>query len=93
MKIIIADVYDFYVHNSKNVRFPREYKNHKIIWNLREALLVLWEGKVTELVIPELGTPGYDFPNFVQDMMEIGQIKSRPEFKYYKFNIVKKGNK
>lgn len=90
MKAIIADTYTFYIHNSRNTRFPKEYRNHKIIWNMREALLEIWKGEITELVIPELGTPGYDFPNFVQDMMEIGQIKSRPKFKYYKLNIVKK---
>ena len=90
MKVIIADIYDLYVHNSKNVKFPKEFKNHKIIWNLREALLVLWEGEVTELVIPKLGTPGYDFPDFVKSMMVIGQIKTKPEFKYYEMEITKK---
>lgn len=90
MKAIIADTYAFYIHNSKNVQFPRQFKNYKIIWNMREALLEIWTGKITELAIPELGTPGYDFPNFVQDMMEIGQINTRPKFIYYKLNIIKK---
>lgn len=90
MKVIVADVYALIIHNSKNTQFPKKFRNHKIIWNLREVLLELWKDTITELVIPELGTPGYDFPNFVQDMMEIGQIKIRPKFVYYKLNIIKK---
>ena len=90
MKAIVADVYTFYVQNSRNTRFPTEFKNHKIIWNMREALLELWKGTVTELVIPELGTPGYDFPSFIEDMVKVGQIKRRPKLKYYQLNIVKK---
>lgn len=90
MKVIIADTYMFYIHNSRNTQFPKEFKNHRIIWNMREALLELWKGEITEIVIPELGTPGYDFPKFVQDMIEIGQIINRPKFRYYKLNIIKK---
>ena len=90
MKIIVADTYAFYIHNSKNVRFPKEFKNHKIVWNMREALLELWTGKVTEIVIPKLGTPGYDFPQFIQDMINIGQIKERPKLKEYELRIDKK---
>ena len=82
MKVIISDIYTFYIHNSKNTRFPKEYKNHKIIWNLREALLAIWEGEITELVIPELSTPGYDFEGFIDDMIRIGQINIKPKIKY-----------
>ena len=90
MKAIIADIYTFYIHNSRNTQFPKEYRNHKIIWNMREALLEIWAGTLTELVIPEAGTPGYDFPSFVQDMIEIGQITIRPKFKYYNLKVLKK---
>jgi len=90
MKFIIADTYCFYIHNSRNTQFPKEFKNHKIIWNMREALLELWDGEVTELVIPELGTPGYDFLSFSKDMVKMGQIKTEPKIKYYSLNIVKK---
>jgi len=87
MKVLVPDIYALYLYNSKNIKFPREYRNYKFIWNMREVLLALWEGSITELVLPELGTPGYDFPNFVQDMVKIGQIKTKPTFKYYKLNI------
>ena len=90
MKAIIADTFTFYIHNSRNTQFPKEFRNHKIIWNMREALLTIWEGTITELVIPELGTPGYDFPGFIEDMINIGQIKERPIIKWYKLNIISK---
>ena len=90
MKVIIADTYCFYIHNSRNTRFPKQFKNYRIIWNMREALLSLWEGNVTEVVIPELGTPGYDFPSFIESMKKLGQIKAEPIIKYYELNIVKK---
>ena len=90
MRVIVADTYCFYIHNSRNTQFPKQFRSYKIIWNMREALLELWKGNITEIAIPELGTPGYDFPNFIQDMMEIGQIKSRPKIKYYNLNIIKK---
>ena len=57
---------------------------------MRETLLELWKGNITELVIPELGTPGYDFPGFIKDMVKIGQIKKEPIIKYYKLNIIRK---
>ena len=84
MKAIIADTYTFYIHNSRNTQFPREFRNYKIIWNMREALLDIWSGDITELAIPELGTPGYDFPKFIKDMVRIGQIKNEP-----KINVIK----
>ena len=84
MKIIIADTYDNNIYNNK---FPKKFKNYKIIWNMREALLVLWEGKVTHVAIPELGTPGYDFENFVENLIKIKQISIKPQFEYYKMNI------
>ena len=90
MKVIVADTYSFYICNSKNTQFPKEYSKHKIIWNLRSVLLELWEGKVTEVVLPELGTPGYDFPDFIEKMLNIGQIKRKPNIKYYKLDINKK---
>ena len=90
MKTIIADTYCFYIHNSRNTQFPKEFKNHKIIWNLREVLLEIWKGNITELVIPKLGTPGYDFPNFIKEMAKIGQIQTEPKIKYYELNIIKK---
>lgn len=90
MKIIIADTYVFYIHNSRNTQFPKEFRNYRIIWSMREALLEIWRGDVTELAIPELGTPGYNFPKFIKDMIKIGQIKFEPKIKYYQLNIVKK---
>lgn len=90
MKAIIADTYLFYVQNSRNTRFPKEFRGHTIIWNMREALLELWKGNITELVIPELGTPGYDFPEYIQSLIKIGQIKNEPRIKYYQLTIVKK---
>jgi hypothetical protein len=90
MKVIIADTYCFYIHNSRNTRFPKQFKNYRIIWNMREALLTLWEGNITEVVIPKLGTPGYDFPSFIESMKKMGQIKTEPTIKYYELNIVKK---
>jgi len=90
VKTIIADTYCFYIHNSRNTQFPKEFKNHKIIWNMREALLELWKGNITELVIPKLGTPGYDFPQFIQDMVDAGQIQTEPKLKYYELNITRK---
>ena len=57
---------------------------------MREALLELWKGTITEIAIPELGTPGYDFPEFIKAMKEIGQIKVEPKIKYYELNIVQK---
>ena len=90
MKIIVADTYTFYIHNSRNTQFPSEFKNHKIIWNMRETLLELWKGKITELVIPKLGTPGYNFPDFIEKMKKIGQITNDPKIKYYNLKIIKK---
>ena len=90
MKAIIADSYCFYTVNSRNTRFPKQYKNHQIIWDMRQALLEIWKGELTELVIPELGTPGYDFVEFIDSMFKIGQIKKKPKIKYYQFNIIKK---
>lgn len=90
MKAIVADTYSFYLYNSKNTRFPKEYKSHKIIWDMRETLLALWGGYITELVVPELGTPGYNFEEFADSMVEIGQIEKKPNFKYYQLNVVEK---
>jgi hypothetical protein len=92
LKVIVADIYEFYVHNSKDTKFPKEYSKYKIIWNLRSVLLELWEGKITELVLPELGTPGYDFVDFISKMIEIGQIEKTPVIKYYRLDIIKKRN-
>jgi len=90
MKIIIADTYELYIFNSKNTVFPKRFRNYKIIWNMREALLELWLGKVKTLAIPEKGTPGYDFENFIDEMVKIGQIKERPKLEYYSFDLVTK---
>ena len=90
MKTIVADIYTFYIHNSKNVSFPKKYRSYKIIWNLRDALISLWAGEVTELVLPKLGTPGYDFEEFIDRMVKIGQIKNKPKIKYYELEIAKK---
>jgi len=57
---------------------------------MREALLEIWNGNITDLAIPELGTPGYDFPKFIKAMVEIGQLKTEPKIRYYNLNIVKK---
>lgn len=90
MKVIVADTYTFYIHNSRNTKFPKRFKNYKIIWNMREALLEIWGGEVEELAIPEAGTPGYDFPEFAKRMKEMGQIETEPKITYYNLNIVKK---
>lgn len=90
MKTIIADVYTFYIHNSKNVSFPKKYKSYKIIWNLRDALFDLWDDQITEIVLPKLGTPGYNFEEFIDRMIELGQIKTKPKIKYYELEIAKK---
>jgi len=90
MKAIIADTYTFYIHNSRDVSFPKRYRNYKIIWNLREALLALWEDKITEIVLPKLKTPGYNFEEFINDMAEMGQIKKKPKIQYYELELAKK---
>lgn len=90
MKIIVADIYTFYIHNSKDVSFPKAFKNYRIIWNLREVLLTIWEGKVKELALPKLTTPGYNFEEFIDSMIKIGQIKDKPKIKYYELEIAKK---
>ena len=87
MKAVVVDTYSLYV--CKKAKIPKRFRDYEVIWNFREVLLELWKGEIKVLAIPELGTPGYDFPNFAQDMMEIGQIKSRPKFEYYKMNIYK----
>jgi hypothetical protein len=90
MKILIADTYSLYNNNPRNVRFPKKYKSYKIIWDLREALLAIWQGDITHLAIPKLGTPGYDYPKFIEDMIKIKQIDSKPKVEYYTVNIVSK---
>jgi len=90
MKIIVADIYTFYIHNSRDLSFPKRFRNYKIIWNLREALLALWEGNVHELALPEKGTPGYDYNEFIDNMVKIGQIKKKPKVKYYNLEIARK---
>jgi len=90
MKIIIADIYTFYIHNSKDVLFPKKYKNYKIIWDLREALLTLWEGKITSLAVPKSGLPGYDYIEFIDNMFKIEQIKQKPKVEYYELELTKK---
>ena len=90
MKAIVADIYTFYVNNSKDVSFPKRFRGYKIIWNLREALLTIWEGGVTEIALPKLGTPGYDFEEFISSMLKIGQLKTKPKIKYYELEIAKK---
>lgn len=89
MKVIVADTCVFYTNNSKNTKFPKEFKNHRIIWNMRNALLELWQGKISELVLPELGTPGYDYVEFIDNLVNIGQLKNKPIIKYYQMNVVK----
>jgi len=90
MKAIIADTYTFYVNNSKDVSFPKRFRSHKIIWNLREALLAIWEGNLTEIALPKLGTPGYNFEEFIDDMVKIGQIKNKPKLCYYELEVASK---
>jgi hypothetical protein len=90
MKAIIADTYTFYVNNSKDVSFPKRFRSYKIIWNLREALLAIWEGKLTEVALPKLGTPGYNFEEFMEDMVKIGQIKDKPKIYYYELEVASK---
>ena len=90
MKTIVADIYTFYVHNSKDVSFPKRYKNYKIIWNMRDALIALWEGEITEIALPKLGTPGYNFEEFIDDMVRIGQMKEKPKIRYYELEVASK---
>lgn len=90
MKVIVADTYCFYIHNSRNTQFPKQFRNYKIIWKMRDALFELFEGRVTELALPELGTPGYDFPEFIKALKDTGQIETEPKIKYYNLNIIRK---
>lgn len=90
MKAIVADVYAFYLVNSRRVKFPKKYNKHHIIWDMRQALLEIWKGELTELVIPQQGTPGYDFVDFIDKLHKTGQIKKKPQIKYYEPNIVEK---
>ena len=90
MKAIVADIYTFYVNNSKDVSFPKRFRGHKIIWNLREALLTIWEGDLTEIALPKLGTPGYDFEEFIDNMIKIGQVKDKPKIRYYELEVASK---
>ena len=90
MKTIVADIYTFYIHNSKSVSFPKRFRNYKIIWDLREALFAIWEGNITELALPKLGTPGYNFEEFIDNLVAIGQLEERPKIKYYELDIARK---
>ena len=90
MKAIVADTYTFYVNNSRDVSFPKRFRSHKIIWNLREALLTIWEGDLTEIALPKLGTPGYDFEEFIDNMVKIGQVKTKPKIRYYELEVASK---
>lgn len=90
MKVIVADVYSFLTNNPRNVRFPAKYKNYKILWDLRLTLFELWEGKVTHLALPKLGTPGYDFIEFIDKLHKLGQIKNKPKIEYYEPKIKQK---
>lgn len=89
MRVIVADTYNLYLVNSKDAFFPLKYKNYKILWDMRDALFELWEGNVTKLALPELGTPGYDFLEFIDKMVEIGQIEKKPKIEYYQFETKK----
>ena len=90
MKTVVADIYTFYINASKDVSFPKRFRNYKIIWDLREALLAIWQGEITEIALPELGTPGYDFEEFIDNMVKIGQIKNKPKIHYYNLEIASK---
>lgn len=90
MKTIVADIYTFYINASKDVSFPKRFRNYKIIWDLREALLAIWQGDITEIALPKLGTPGYDFEGFIDDMIKIGQIKDKPKIRYYELEVAHK---
>ncbi len=54
---------------------------------MRQALLELWTGNIKEVAIPKLGTPGYDFEEFIDNMVEIGQIKTKPKVKWYELRL------
>lgn len=90
MKTIVADIHTFYANNTKDVSFPKRYRNYKIIWDWRETLLAIWEGNITEIVLPKLGTPGYDFVEFIDQMVEIGQLKTKPKIRYYELEVARK---
>lgn len=90
MKVIVADIYTFYVNNSKDVSFPKRFRGYKILWDFREALLTVWEGNLTEIALPKLGTPGYNFEEFIDNMIKIGQIKDKPKIRYYELEVASK---
>ena len=66
MKILVHDIYEFY---AKNVSFHEKHKDHKVYSNLREVLLEIWTGEVTSLILPEKGTPGYNFEEFIDNII------------------------
>ena len=90
MKAIVADIYTFYVNNSRDVSFPKRYRGYKIFWDLREVLFAIWEGDITEIALPKLGTPGYNFEEFINNMIKIGQIKNKPKIRYYELEVASK---
>ena len=90
MKAIVADTYTFYIHSSRNVSFPKNFRSYKILWDLRDTLFAIWDNEITELALPKLGTPGYDFEEFIDNLIKIGQLESKPKIKYYELEIAEK---
>lgn len=80
MKILIPDIYGLY--NNKNIKFPKKFKDFTIIWNLREALLLIANGDITDIAIPKEKLPGYDFGEFIDELFCNKQIDSIEVYNY-----------
>jgi len=81
MKAIIGDKYELMVN--PKAKFPIEYKDYSPIWHLRDALFDIWAGNITTLAIPEKGLPGYDYEDYINSLVENGQLVSSPKIEYY----------
>jgi len=81
MKAIIADKYEMMVN--PKATFPAYYKDYVPIWHLRDALYEIWQGEITTLAIPEQNLPGYNFEEFIEKLVKIGQLKSAPKIEHY----------
>ena len=81
MNLVIVDTYEMNLFNAK---LPRKFsRGYQVAWDLREALLILWEGKVKKLAIPKGPLPGYDYEEFIEQLMKQKQIKQKPKIQYY----------
>ena len=78
MNIILADVWD--LTKARRENYP---KNYKVIWDPREVLVLIWQGKVNKLYKPREGTPGYDFAAFALKLYDNKGIKKMPDILPY----------